>query len=63
MLKALRTEALRQFQEEGYYSPVDVIPAEEVREYRARVEEFEAAQGAQAGRWRWNVDKERHWRL
>ena len=49
MLKALRTEALRQFQEEGYYSPVDVILAEEVREYRARVEEFEAAQGAPLG--------------
>ena len=40
MLKALRTEALRQFQEEGYYSPVDVILAEEVREYRAGYEAF-----------------------
>jgi hypothetical protein len=45
MLKALSTEALRQFREEGYYSPVDILSPEEVRDYRARIEAFEAAQG------------------
>ncbi|PIW26732.1 MAG: phytanoyl-CoA dioxygenase [Rhodospirillales bacterium CG15_BIG_FIL_POST_REV_8_21_14_020_66_15] len=46
MLKALTTEALRQFREEGYYSPVDVLPPEEARGLRDRIEAFEADQGA-----------------
>lgn len=46
MLKVLSTEALRQFKEEGYYSPVDILGADEVADFRARLEAFEAAQGA-----------------
>ena len=46
MLKALRPEALTQFQEDGYYTPVDVLSAVEARDLRARIEAFEASQGA-----------------
>ena len=45
MLKALTTAALRQFKEEGYFTPVDVLSADEARAYRARIEAFETAQG------------------
>ena len=46
MLKVLSPEALRQFEDEGYYSPVDVLSAAEARDLRARIEAFEASQGA-----------------
>lgn len=45
MPRRLSPEALAQFQKDGWYSPLDIMPAEEARGLRARVETFEAGQG------------------
>jgi hypothetical protein len=45
MPKALDAAALRQYAEQGYYHPIDVLTAEEVAGYRARLEAVERAQG------------------
>lgn len=46
MVKALNGIALTQFYEEGYFSPVDILSADEVADLRAKIEAFEAEQGA-----------------
>lgn len=45
MAKVLDAAALRQYTEQGYYHPVDVLTATEVAAYRARLEAVERAQG------------------
>jgi hypothetical protein len=40
--KILAAEAVRQFQDEGYYAPVQALTAEEVAYFRGRLEAFEA---------------------
>ncbi|MEK9671918.1 MAG: phytanoyl-CoA dioxygenase family protein [Rhodospirillaceae bacterium] len=45
MPKALSDAAVKQFKDEGYYFPADILSSAEVADYRARIEAFEAAQG------------------
>jgi len=45
MPKILSPEAVQQFERDGYYFPVRVMPAAEAREYRRRMETCEAGMG------------------
>ncbi len=42
----LSTEALRQYQDQGYYAPIRALSAEEAASLRQQLEAFEAAMGA-----------------
>ena len=46
MPKVLSAEAVRQFEDDGYYFPVDILGADEVADVRGRLEAFEVSQGA-----------------
>ena len=45
MGKRLTDKAIQQFQEQGYYLPLDVAPVEEIQEMRRQLEAFEAKSG------------------
>ncbi len=45
MPKVLSADAVRQYQEQGYYSPIPVLSPDEVARYRAELERHEAAIG------------------
>lgn len=45
MAKMLNEQAVRQYQDEGFYSPVPVLKADEVAHYRAKLEAHEATTG------------------
>ena len=45
MSKILSAAALSQYADEGYYTPLDVLTAQEAADYRARLEAIEFAQG------------------
>lgn len=45
MAKRLSEEQIAQYERDGYTFPVDVFTVDEVAAYRARLEQFEAAQG------------------
>ena len=71
-MKMLTEEAVRQYQEQGYYAPIRVMPAEEAEALRRALESFEAQDGRQlAGKLRhkshllftWLNDLVRHPRI
>jgi non-haem Fe2+, alpha-ketoglutarate-dependent halogenase len=71
-MKMLTEEAVRQYQEQGYYAPIRVMPAEEAGALRRALEGFEARAGRQlAGKLRhkshllftWLNDLVRHPRI
>lgn len=70
-MKMLTEAALRQYQEQGYYAPVRVMPRQEADALRAKLEAFEADAGALAGKLRhkphllftWLNDLVRHPRI
>lgn len=45
MSKLLNAAAISQYQDAGYYHPVDILTAHEARDYRSRLEAIELAQG------------------
>ena len=45
MRKRLSAAALEQFHQKGYYFPIPILAAEEVKKYRTLLENFEARQG------------------
>jgi len=49
VMKALTDDQARQYRDEGYVFPVEALSAGEASEARARLEEFEAAQGGPIG--------------
>lgn len=49
MAKMLNEQAIQQYQDEGFYSPVPVLGADEVSHYRAKLEAHEAAHGGTLG--------------
>jgi chlorinating enzyme len=51
-MKILSQAAVRQYQEQGYYSPVRVMPPEEAGEIRGKLEAYEAGHGILEGRMR-----------
>jgi non-heme Fe2+,alpha-ketoglutarate-dependent halogenase len=51
-MKMLTQAALRQYQEQGYYAPIRVMPRAEADAMRARLEDFEAGAGILAGKLR-----------
>ncbi len=63
--------ALRQYQEQGYYAPIRVMPRQDADALRARLEAFEAGAGPMAGKLRhkshllftWLNDLVRHPRI
>src|ERR1700748_2590106 len=46
-MKMLTEEAVRQYQDQGYYAPIRVMPAEEAGGLRRALEDFEAKAGQQ----------------
>ena len=48
-MKALSAEAVRQYNEQGFYAPVRAFGAAEATRYRERLEAFEAEHGKLAG--------------
>ena len=70
-MKALTEAAIRQYQEQGYYAPIRVMPRLQADALRARLEQFEAGAGAMAGKVRqkshllftWLNDLVRHPRI
>jgi non-heme Fe2+,alpha-ketoglutarate-dependent halogenase len=51
-MKMLTQAALRQYQEQGYYAPIRVMPRAEADALRAKLEDFEAGAGILAGKLR-----------
>jgi phytanoyl-CoA dioxygenase PhyH len=51
-MKMLTEAALRQYQEQGYYAPIRVMPRAEADALRGRLEDFEAGAGILAGKLR-----------
>jgi hypothetical protein len=51
-MKMLTQAALRQYQEQGYYAPIPVMPRAEADALRTKLEEFEASAGILAGKLR-----------
>ena len=49
MPKLLSADAIAQFAEEGYYSPLRILDEEQVASYRAQLESFEKKQGTPVG--------------
>ncbi len=70
-MKMLTQAALRQYQEQGYYAPIRVMPRPEAEALRGRLEDFEAGAGILAGKLRhkshllftWLNDLVRHPRI
>ena len=70
-MKMLTEAALRQYQEQGYYAPIRVMPRAEADALRGRLEAFEAGAGILAGKLRhkshllftWLNDLVRHPRI
>lgn len=51
-MKMLTEDAIRQYRDQGYYSPVRVMPRAEADALRAKLEDFEAGAGVLAGKLR-----------
>ena len=51
-MKLLTEQAVRQYQDEGYYAPIPVMSREEANALRAKLESFEAGAGPLAGKLR-----------
>lgn len=51
-MKVLNADAVRQYQETGFYAPVRALSAAEAEAYRAKLEAYEAAHGKLAGHMR-----------
>jgi non-heme Fe2+,alpha-ketoglutarate-dependent halogenase len=70
-MKMLTEAAIRQYQDEGYYAPIPVMPRAEAEALRAQLESFEAGAGVMAGKLRhkshllftWLNDLVRHPRI
>ena len=70
-MKILTEAALRQYQEQGYYAPIRVMPRAEADAMRGKLEAFEAGAGILAGKFRhkshllftWLNDLVRHPRI
>src|ERR1700744_6274007 len=71
IMKMLTEAAVRQYQEQGYYAPIRVMPREEADALRGKLETFEAGAGILAGKLRhkshllftWLNDLVRHPRI
>jgi hypothetical protein len=70
-MTALTEAVIRQYQEQGYYAPVRVMPRQQADALRAKLEQFEAGAGVMAGKVRqkshllftWLNDLVRHPRI